>query len=588
MNSQRLGCLSPLALITATLMVLFLVAAEIISGNSMFNPGALNAKAGEPLAGVTSHAETGKDCGQCHPPFWSTQTMTDLCQDCHTHIQEEMGDPTSLHGILLQGKPRNCRSCHTEHHGPDASLTDMSTVNFPHDSTGFSLAGHQTTSGGTPFSCSDCHTHGYSTFDQQICIDCHRTNDKNFTDTHISDFGEGCLACHDGVDRYGNFDHSQVTFALSGAHLQVDCSGCHINARTISDLQNTSTSCEGCHLSDDAHAGKFGTQCGLCHTPIGWKPATFDHSLAAFQLDGKHMDVPCESCHTAGFKGTPTSCEGCHLSDDAHAGKFGTQCGLCHTPDGWKPATFDHSLADFPLEGKHMDVPCESCHTAGFKGTPTSCEGCHLPDDAHAGKFGTQCGLCHTPDGWKPATFDHSLADFPLEGKHVDVPCEQCHINGFKGTPKDCYSCHKQDDQHNGAFGTACEACHNPSDWADATFDHSLAAFQLTGAHVNVRCADCHINGVFKGTPQSCAACHPDPAFHAGLFAGMACSQCHNTTTWSNANFNLAHPSVCGEGGCVNHEGATCRDCHPSNLSTATCLACHDSNNPGDGGGGDG
>jgi hypothetical protein len=47
------------------------------------------------------------------------------------------------------------------------------------------------------------------------------------------------------------------------------------------------------------------------------------------------------------------------------------------------------------------------------------------------------------------------------------------------------------------------------------------------------------------------------------------------------------HPNVCGEGGCINHEGATCRDCHTVNLSTSTCLKCHDSNNPGDGGGGD-
>jgi hypothetical protein len=459
MNSPRIGCLSPLALVSAFITLVILFVAEIISGNSMFTPGELNAQAGVSLGGMTSHSEIGKDCRQCHPPFWSAQTMADLCLDCHVNVQQQIGDPTSMHGILSQGAHKPCQNCHTEHNGPNAALTVMDPMDFPHDQTGYSLAGHQARSDGLPFACGDCHPGGISTMDQQTCIDCHRTIDPQFTDTHLFDFGEGCLACHDGVDIYGDFDHNQVTFPLTGAHLQVNCSGCHINAYTVPDLQNT-----------------------------------------------------------------PTTCEACHLSDDAHAGEFGTQCGVCHSPDGWEPAQFDHSLAEFPLEGEHVDVPCDSCHT-----------------------------------------------------------------KGFKGTPMDCYSCHVQDDEHNGAFGTACETCHNPSDWADATFDHTLAAFKLTGAHMNVKCIDCHVNGVFKGTPQTCAACHADPAFHVGLFAGMACSQCHNTTNWSDARFNLAHDSSCGEVACINHEGATCRDCHTSSLATATCLECHDSNNPTDisGGGGD-
>jgi hypothetical protein len=523
MNTSRLGCLSPLALISAFITLVILVLAEIISGNSMFNPGDLNAQAGTQYSGVTSHAGIGKDCGQCHVPFWTNQTMSDRCLGCHTDIQAQIEDPTSLHGILFQGDAQACQNCHTEHHGPEASLTVMDMVGFPHEHTGFSLTGHQARTEGVPFACTDCHTQGFSAFNSQTCIDCHRTLDPAFTDAHLLDFGELCLNCHDGVDRYGDFDHSQQSFTLTGKHLEVSCSGCHLGTRTISDLQ-----------------------------------------------------------------GTPTECEACHLTDDAHAGKFGAQCGVCHNPEGWIPAEFDHSLANFQLEGKHVEVPCESCHITGFQGTPTQCESCHLSDDAHNGKFGTQCGTCHTAVGWIPAEFDHNLADFKLEGKHVGVPCESCHTQGFQGTPKDCYSCHQQDDEHDGSFGTDCAACHNPFDWEDVTFDHNLAAFQLTGAHVNVRCTDCHANGVFKGTPQACSACHADPPFHAGLFAGMECSQCHNTSNWSEASFNLSHPSACGEDGCINHEGASCRDCHTDSLVSATCLKCHDSNNPGDGGGGDG
>jgi hypothetical protein len=522
MNTSRLGCLSPLALISALITLVILILAEIISGNSMFNPGELNAQAGTQFSGVTSHAGTGKDCGQCHVPFWSTQTMSDRCMACHTDIPSQIEDPTSLHGILLQGAVRACQNCHTEHHGPEASLTLMDMVGFPHEQTGFSLAGHQARKEGGPFACIDCHPQGISTFESQTCIDCHRTLDPAFTEAHLLDFGEPCLTCHDGVDRYGDFDHSQLSFPLNGQHLEVSCSACHPGARTISDLQGTPTECEACHQSDDAHAGRFGSQCGACHNPAAWSPAKFNHNLAKFRLVGKHVEVPCESCHITGYQGTPIECEACHLSDDAHNGRFGTQCGTCHTPAGWSPAEFDHNLADFKLEGKHVDVPCESCHT-----------------------------------------------------------------QGFQGTPMDCYSCHQQDDQHAGRFGTDCAACHNPSDWADATFDHNLASFRLTGAHVNVICTDCHVNGIFKGTPQVCSACHYDPPFHAGLFSGMSCSQCHNTSNWNDASFNLAHPS-CGERNCINHEGANCRDCHTESLARATCLKCHDSNTPGDGGDGGG
>ena len=51
---------------------------------------------------------------------------------------------------------------------------------------------------------------------------------------------------------------------------------------------------------------------------------------------------------------------------------------------------------------------------------------------------------------------------------------------------------------------------------------------------------------------------------------------------WSPAIFNLSHPGGC-DGNCINHGGASYRDCHIVNLMTATCTKCHDSNNPGGG-----
>ena len=92
--------------------------------------------------------------------------------------------------------------------------------------------------------------------------------------------------------------------------------------------------------------------------------------------------------------------------------------------------------------------------------------------------------------------FDHLTTGFELIGQHRDLPCESCHANAiFKGTPKDCGSCH--------GVGTAiratgkpqthilstdrCEACHTPIAFRPAVnFDHSQArgscgVLELTG-----------------------------------------------------------------------------------------------------------
>ena len=41
-----------------------------------------------------------------------------------------------------------------------------------------------------------------------------------------------------------------------------------------------------------------------------------------------------------------------------------------------------------------------------------------------------------------------------------------------------------------------------------AEFDHSTTGYVISGPHNLVRCEQCHVNGVFKGTPRDCASCH--------------------------------------------------------------------------------
>ncbi len=518
-SKRPLGCMTRGGLIAAVLTLVVVVGVGFAQGGRLFSPGPLNAVAGAPLGGVTSHAELANQCGACHVAPWSQEHMADRCMACHTEIRDELSDATSLHGVLMEGSGLRCRDCHTEHHGPTAPLTVMKTTRFPHEVVGFSLAAHQQRRDGSAFACEDCHGQDVTTFDPLVCESCHGRLDASFTWKHVEAFGAGCLSCHDGTGAYGKqFDHNAF-FPLEGQHADLSCAACHRGMHTLDALRST-----------------------------------------------------------------PQSCYGCHKQDDAHDGQLGTACEACHTPQGWDQATFDHAKSAFPLEGKHQQVKCEQCHVNNvFKGTPTTCVACHKQDDAHDGQLGTACEACHTPQGWDQATFDHAKSAFPLKGKHQQVKCEQCHVNNvFKGTPTTCVACHKQDDAHNGAFGTDCAACHTPTRWDDVTFDHAQTVFPLVGQHRQVSCQQCHANNVFKGTPTTCVACHADPAFHRGAF-GTDCASCHTPNGWAPARYRGSHPAIADEGGSgINHGHTSCRTCHPTTVREYTCLACHSNNRGGD------
>jgi hypothetical protein len=518
MIKNRLGFLTRSGIIAAVLTALIVAGVALAQGGMLFSPGGLNAFSGAPLNGVTSHAAIAGQCSLCHAPFWSSISMTDRCLTCHTDVTAQWQNLTTLHGILHQSNPDStCRSCHPDHRGPNASVTVMDTSGFPHTRLGYSLASHQSKADDTSLACRDCHARNYIKFDQAVCATCHAQIDAAFTQTHTQDFGNTCLTCHDGLDTYGrNFNHNKASFLLIGKHGQVLCGQCHVNTRTIADLKLAPRDCNSCHAAQDAHEGRLGKDCGACHNPANWTPANMDHNLTTFKLEGRHADVACTSCHINNvFHGTPTDCNSCHKKDDPHNSQFGT----------------------------------------------------------------TDCATCHSTAGWTPVTYDHNLSTFRLAGKHIDVACTGCHVNNiFRGTPTDCYSCHRSNDTHNGQFGTNCGNCHSTAGWTPATFDHNM--FALTGGHAGLVCSQCHSGGVYSGLSSACISCHAEPVVHAGQF-GTNCAQCHTTTNW-NASIN--HPNACGEGGCTNHRGASCNDCHTvnNNYSIATCTKCHDSNSPHD------
>ncbi len=403
-----------------------------------------------------------------------------------------------------------------------------------------------------------------------------------------AEIGGNCNACH--------------TAPWEAAIMADRCANCHTGIteqmRDVASMHgsiahdNPSLACRHCHPEHRGPEAKL--------TELN--DEAFPHEVVGFSLNGHQLTAArepfaCADCHADDITTfDPDTCETCHRQLDlgfmtAHNLSFGGACIDCHDGVDRFDENFNHNVFPFQLEGKHVGLGCDQCHYTArgfgdFAVTLQDCYSCHHADDAHDGRLGASCVDCHTENGWTPATFDHDRAAFKLEGEHAQVSCESCHENAqFVGTPTDCYSCHQQDDEHEGRFGTDCSACHNPSDWEDAVFDHNLSKFPLTGGHFGVPCESCHASGQYAGLSTDCASCHGDPAYHAGLF-GLNCASCHTIENWS-ARYRGPHPNV-GEGeeggSGVNHGGGGCRSCHTKTLHTATCSQCHDGNPEDEGG----
>jgi hypothetical protein len=240
-------------------------------------------------------------------------------------------------------------------------------------------------------------------------------------------------------------------------------------------------------------------------------------------------------------------------------------------------------LTGHRTQGAGQPFTCADCHPASLaRFDATTCDTCHRQADAtymqaHTSAFGAECLVCHDGgDRYSRRTFDHGRA-FPLTGKHTRAACAACHVGArspadLKATPQTCVGCHAKDDQHKGAFGTACGACHKTDAWQGATFDHGKSAFPLTGKHIQVDCARCHINNVYRGTPQTCIGCHQDPAYHLGVF-GTACADCHTANGWHPAQYNRPHtfPFNHGESGV-----GSCKTCHSTQVKVYMCYGCHE------------
>jgi len=301
---------------------------------------------------------------------------------------------------------------------------------------------------------------------------------------------------------------------------------------------------------------------------------------------------------------------------------FPADCSLCHTGDGWttlrEDFSFDHEVeTGVALLGAHAEAECLRCHNdRGPAGVYAAqgCVGCH--EDVHRTQLGQACARCHVETSWRPKEeiAIHTRVGFPLEGAHLTPQCWECHDGAdqgvFTGAPRDCDVCHAEtvtltmDPDHVAQGWTAsCERCHIPTTWGGDGFTHS--SFPLVASHRTVDCSECHIGGVFEGTPSACVDCHlteyqgTDDPDHVQAGFGTDCETCHQETEWEDGTYphrsfalSGAHASTdcsaCHVGGVFAGLPSDCIDCHQADYDGADdpdhrdagfptdCTQCHD------------
>ena len=580
-----------------------------------------------------SHAnlEGMSKCTLCHD--LGKKVSNAKCLDCHDDIQSLLNTKSGYHANSTV-KNKDCFECHSEHHGRKFDMVRFDEDKFNHNQTGYKLEGkHEIVD------CRKCHIPDYiedakikkreNTFlglDEK-CLSCH-------DDFHQKTMSDDCMSCHDmeAFKPASKFDHEDTNYKLKGKHLEVDCIECHeVTTKNGKEFQQFSdisfNDCKSCH--EDPHNNQIQGKCTQCHTETSFSTfkgkGRFDHTSTGFTLKGKHKKINCFSCHTKTSNPklvfqdkvktkNENNCIACHA--DEHEGKYGVNCAKCHKESSFlslkKMDFFDHSVTDYQLEGKHLEVDCKQCHKKRFS-TPidfTACNKCH--DDYHKGDFkensvSPDCVECHSLEkGFDYSLYtleQHQTTTFPLEGAHSATPCFACHISEddkrwtFRNLGSTCIDCHT--DTHKGYISDKyypkqdCKSCHSNETWSTVTFNHNKTDWTLTGKHINVDCKECHfekgknntlINQKFKELDTKCITCHEN--IHGDLFAfnGVTdCLRCHITENWFPKKFDHNNTSFPLKG---RHEEIECKECHiPTIVNGKTkivykikkfeCIDCH-------------
>jgi hypothetical protein len=448
----------------------------------------------------------------------------------------------------------------------------------------------------------------------------------------------------------GFFNSSPGPLAQAHAHIDGpnNCVKCHISGKR--DLKPEK--CLDCHkaVAERIQKGRgihaspkaLGRQCELCHKDhkglgfdiFGWGSfggqQKFNHEISGFSLTGRHSVVECAKCHKQKtptgrptFYAAPETCQGCHRSPHGEMHAPLDQCERCHDARSWRPLdplNFDHQKdARFPLETKHIGVPCAACHPKSLfrlSGWSSDCTPCHKNVHGESLFGQKRCVGCHSARvDWTMVDFDHNRKTrFALNGPHKK-PCVSCHLPADRRAPgRRCDACHK--DVHEGRFAKVgeCVACHlSESFGPELRFDHNRQTrFVLTGKHELVECRACHRGkgpadyenfdalmttaaapptgkaGKGRGKGQQvvqmdCLGCHRHKEAHKRQFTNDQCLNCHKTagtTAQKEDQESLKKRVLIGHGPgkpfqlVDGHKNVECKKCHKDDQYKGTPTSC--------------
>ncbi|MEK6579568.1 MAG: cytochrome c3 family protein, partial [Bdellovibrionota bacterium] len=359
----------------------------------------------------------------------------------------------------------------------------------------------------------------------------------------------------------------------------------------------------------------------------------------------------CLKCHDMG-KGVPDSkCMDCHKDIGAQVkekksfhGLHKKSCSECHADHKGRDfdtvkidqKKFDHKETGFSLTGKHADIDCAKCHVEKRKknvirsgdirwfGQTTTCVSCHKKDDIHFFKGAwakKDCASCHGEKSWKTdLKFDHEKdGKYRLEGKHLELKCQDCHNPNKKNRKESvyqwkklktdkCLTCHENIHKKHMSpkyLGPDCTTCHSQKSWKISKFDHfKVTHFEIEGGHAKLKCTDCHKQSYqaiaqgkshyhWMGVSKKCQSCHEDVHKNhlSQKFRGK-CEICHSVENWKIKDF--AHEKITQYALRGKHGQIQCNDCHKQKQAVldearskntkknfhweglkSKCLACH-------------
>jgi hypothetical protein len=511
---------------------------------------------GFPLTGA--HATV--QCAQCHVNN-NYQLTNTSCVSCHLKDFQGASNPNHTQ----QGFSQTCEQCH--------NTAAWMPAKFDHSASGFPLTGAHAS-----VQCTQCHINNNYNITNTTCVSCHLTDFQNTNNpSHVqANFPQACQQCHNTTSWGGaTFNHATTGFPLTGAHIALQCTQCHVNGNYT--LSTANTTCVSCHLAlfqspttvPNHVQSNFSQSCEQCHNTTAWAGATFNHASTGFPLTGAHSALQCAQCHVNNnytLSSANTACVFCHLAtfqsttspNHVQAGLPQT-CEQCHNTTTWGNGTFNHATTGFALTGMHVSPPtlCSACHinnNYNLSAANTACASCHLnvfqtttnPNHVQVG-FPQTCEICHNTVNWMNATFNHNNTPFPLTGYHATaaVTCVMCHVNNnYTTLPLICSGCHMAaynattNPNHQAAgWPTTCDTCHTlpPMAWIPANLPTQYHTFfPVNHGNANGVCATCHQNQMDYSVFQ-CTNCHGGgnaanfhhPNVSGYMYNSVSCYGCH-------------------------------------------------------------